>query len=189
MGKARNLADLLDANGDVKSASLDNVPASNNASALTTGTLPMARLSGTLPALNASALTAIPAANITGTLPAISGANLTNLTSTFNGLTDTTVSTSDPATNSNPSATGHLWVNKTSGESYVCTNATSGANVWTNIGSASGDVTPTYNVDYLVIAGAGRKLKQISDGLPDFMVHTSHLILDFVRYAGSWSPI
>ena len=44
MTKARNIADLLDANGDVKSASLDNVPASNDASALTTGTLPNARL-------------------------------------------------------------------------------------------------------------------------------------------------
>jgi hypothetical protein len=52
---------------------------STSASDLTSGTLPMARLSGTLPALNASALTAIPAANITGTLPAISGANLTGL--------------------------------------------------------------------------------------------------------------
>ena len=44
MTKARNLSDLLDANGDVKSASLDNVPASDNASALTSGTLPIARL-------------------------------------------------------------------------------------------------------------------------------------------------
>jgi len=44
MTKARTLADLLDANGDVKTASLDNVPASNDASALTTGTLPNARL-------------------------------------------------------------------------------------------------------------------------------------------------
>ena len=44
MTKARNLADLLDANGDVKSTNLDNVPASDNASALTTGTLPNARL-------------------------------------------------------------------------------------------------------------------------------------------------
>ena len=44
MTKARNIADLLDANGDVKTASLDNVPASNDASALTTGTLPNARL-------------------------------------------------------------------------------------------------------------------------------------------------
>ena len=44
MTKARNIADLLDANGDVKTASLDNVPASDNASSLTTGTLPVARL-------------------------------------------------------------------------------------------------------------------------------------------------
>ena len=58
------------------------VAGSSSASDLTSGTLPMARLSGTLPALNASALTAIPAANITGTLPAISGVNLTALTAT-----------------------------------------------------------------------------------------------------------
>jgi len=44
MTKARNIADLLDANGDVKTASLDNVPASDNASALTSGTLAIARL-------------------------------------------------------------------------------------------------------------------------------------------------
>jgi hypothetical protein len=45
MSKTRNISDLLDANGDVKSTALDNVPASNDASALTTGTLPNARLS------------------------------------------------------------------------------------------------------------------------------------------------
>jgi len=44
MGRSRNLADLLDANGDVKSGSLDNVPPSNDASALTTGTLSVDRL-------------------------------------------------------------------------------------------------------------------------------------------------
>jgi hypothetical protein len=48
MSKARNIADLLDANGDVKSGALDNVPASNDASALTTGTLPDARLSSAI---------------------------------------------------------------------------------------------------------------------------------------------
>ncbi len=45
MTKTRNLSDLLDANGDVKLGNLDNVPASNDASALNTGTLPDARLS------------------------------------------------------------------------------------------------------------------------------------------------
>ena len=44
MSRARDLADLLDASGDVKSAALDNVPPSNDASALTTGTLDMARV-------------------------------------------------------------------------------------------------------------------------------------------------
>jgi len=44
MSRARNLADLLDSNGDVVSAALDNVPPSNDASALTTGTLPIARI-------------------------------------------------------------------------------------------------------------------------------------------------
>ena len=48
MTKARDLADLLDATGDVKSNALDNVPASNNASALTTGTLANARLPGNI---------------------------------------------------------------------------------------------------------------------------------------------
>ena len=44
MTKTRNLSDLLDANGDVKLGNLDNVPPSNDASALTTGTLPIARI-------------------------------------------------------------------------------------------------------------------------------------------------
>jgi len=44
MSKARNIADLLDATGDVVSSALDNVPPSDNASSLTTGTLPVARL-------------------------------------------------------------------------------------------------------------------------------------------------
>jgi hypothetical protein len=44
MTKARNLSDLLDNNGDVKIGSLDNVPPSDNASSLTTGTLAIDRL-------------------------------------------------------------------------------------------------------------------------------------------------
>jgi hypothetical protein len=44
MSRARNLADLLDSNGDVVSGALDNVPPSNDASALTTGTLSADRI-------------------------------------------------------------------------------------------------------------------------------------------------
>tara|TARA_R110002074_G_C12529160_1_gene664765 strand:- start:471 stop:1652 length:1182 start_codon:yes stop_codon:yes gene_type:complete len=93
----------------------------------------------------------VPAANLTGNLPAISGASLTNLPAqTLAGLTDSTISSSDPATNSNPSAVGHLWLNSTSGNVYVCSDATSNSNVWFNVGKG-GDP----DVEYLVVAGGG----------------------------------
>ena len=44
MSNARNLADIVTGNFDVPLGALDNVPASNDASALTTGTLPLARI-------------------------------------------------------------------------------------------------------------------------------------------------
>ena len=100
-------------------------------------------------------LTSLPAAQLTGALPAISGANLTNLTSTFNGLTDTTVSTSDPATNANPSATGHIWVNKSSGETYVCTDNTTNQNNWINIGEGTGNVKYFTPITSLLMLGGG----------------------------------
>tara|TARA_R100000951_G_scaffold82460_1_gene70148 strand:+ start:3957 stop:4556 length:600 start_codon:yes stop_codon:yes gene_type:complete len=59
MTRARDIADLVDANGDVVAGALDNVPASNDASALTTGTLAGARLPDPLPAIDGSNLTGI----------------------------------------------------------------------------------------------------------------------------------
>jgi len=82
--------------------------------------------------------------SVTGTCAATSfsgsGANLTGITGTLTkGLT---YSTSDPAINTNPSTTGHIWVNYSSGNVYVCTVNTSGANVWTNVGKGTDDVLP-----------------------------------------------
>jgi len=68
MSKTRQLADLLDSNGDIKSGRLDNVPASNDASALTTGTLPNARLAS----IPNSAL-ANPSITINGNATALGG--------------------------------------------------------------------------------------------------------------------
>jgi len=83
------------------------------------------------------------AAKLTGALPAISGANLTGLVATFSGLSDTTVSTSDPALNTNPSSgVGHIWANKTSGEMYILKTATANSNVWVNVGDGSGAIEP-----------------------------------------------
>jgi hypothetical protein len=99
--------------------------------------------------------TTIDATVLTGDLPAISGANLTGIAATLAALTDATVSVSDPTESTNPSAVGHLWVNSTSGECYVATDATAGANVWINIGEGTGNLLPPYNIDYLIIAGGG----------------------------------
>ncbi|SVB78392.1 uncharacterized protein METZ01_LOCUS231246, partial [marine metagenome] len=71
----------------------------------------------------------------------------------LSGLSDTTVTTSDPTATSNPSAVGHLWLNSSSGESFVCTDATSNSNDWYNIGEGSGGVVGGYNIDFLVVAG------------------------------------
>ena len=59
----------------------------------------------------------------------------------INDLSNATVSSSDPATNTNPSSgVGTLWINSTSGEVYICTNATTNENVWTNIGDGTGNI-------------------------------------------------
>ena len=75
------------------------------------------------------------ASKLTGALPAVSGAALTNLPATY------TKSASDPLITTN-STVGALWVNQVSGETYVCTDATTDANVWTNIGDGTGDIVP-----------------------------------------------
>jgi len=55
-----------------------------------------------------------------------------------------TTSSGDPAIDTNPSGgIGTVFVNTTSGEMYACTDATAGANVWTNVGDGTGDIIPT----------------------------------------------
>ena len=72
-----------------------------------------------------------------GNLPAVDGSQLTNIST---GITE---STNDPTVSINPSGgVGSEWVNKTSGEVYICTDATAGENVWTNVGAGSGNIKP-----------------------------------------------
>ena len=53
------------------------------------------------------------------------------------------VDSGDPAIDSNPAGgLGTVWSNSTSGETYVCTDATPGTNVWTNVGDGTGDIEP-----------------------------------------------
>ena len=89
------------------------------------GEITEAKLSGT-----------ISASKLTGAMPALDGSTLT-------GVPGITKSASDPATDTNPSGgVGSLWANTTSGEMFACTDATVGANAWTNVGGGTGDVQP-----------------------------------------------
>ena len=69
-------------------------------------------------------------------IPAGTGANLLNKPGPF-------TSTSDPTVSSNKTL-GTEWLNSASGEMYVCTVATAGENVWTNVGAGTGNVAPWY---------------------------------------------
>ena len=70
-------------------------------------------------------------------IPACSGAAIT-------GLSSVTKNASDPTISTNPSGgVGTVWQNTTSGEMYICTDATAGANVWTNVGPGTGNVEPS----------------------------------------------
>jgi hypothetical protein len=61
-------------------------------------------------------------------------------------LSDTTVATTDPLITSNPSAVGHLWINSTTGQAYVCTDITTDTNAWFNTGSGALSVLPIITI-------------------------------------------
>ena len=89
------------------------------------------KLSGSLSGSGVN-LTNLNAANISGTLPAIDGSALTGISAYEN-------ETSDPTATSNKTL-GTMWVNKTSGEMYILTDDTTNANVWTNVGGGTGNI-------------------------------------------------
>ena len=78
----------------------------------------------------------LSASKLTGALSALDGSALT-------GISAVATSASDPAIDTN-STLGAVWINKTSGETYVCTDATTDANVWTNVGGGSGRIPELY---------------------------------------------
>ena len=100
------------------------------AGSIATGTIPIARVD------TGTTANKIVVLDGSGRLPAVSAALITN-------IPGATKSASDPVIATNPSGgVGSEWHNTTSGEVYICTDATAGANVWTNVGAGSGDVVP-----------------------------------------------
>ena len=71
-----------------------------------------------------------------GKIPAVDGSLLTGVDTSLSAASDPTIST-------NPSGgVGTKYKNTTSGEIYICTDATAGSNVWTNVGPGSGNIVP-----------------------------------------------
>ena len=89
------------------------------------------KLSGSLSGSGVN-LTNLNAVILSGTLPAIDGSALTGVGAYEN-------ETSEPTATSNKTL-GTMWVNKTSGEMYILTDDTTNANVWTNVGDGTGNV-------------------------------------------------
>ena len=129
-GTGANRLVVLDANGKIPALDGSAVTAIAGAN-FSTGTIPVARID--------TGTTAGKVVKLDGNakLPAVSGAALT-------GVVGATKSASDPTVSTNPSGgVGTEWQNTTSGEIYVCTDATAGENVWTNVGGHSGDIQIT----------------------------------------------
>ena len=85
-------------------------------------------------------ITSVDASKLTGSLPA--------------SMSEITKQSSDPTVSSPATPTlGDMILNTSTGKLFVCTTVASGANVWQ--AGVEGSVMPTYNVDYLVIAGGG----------------------------------
>ena len=97
-----------------------------------------ASMGGTISTPAASIANKLLAYDGSGNLPAVDGSQLTNASTA-------TSSASDPTVSTNPAGgVGTQWNNTTSGEVYICTDATAGANVWTNVGAGSGDIRPLH---------------------------------------------
>ena len=143
---------LLDSTGKIPAvdgSQVTTIAAGN----ITTGTIPVARIDvGT---------TANKIVQLDGNakLPALDGSLITN-------MPGATKSSSDPTISTNPSGgVGSEWHNTTSGEAYICTDATAGANTWTNIGEGTGDVVfwgfPGESYGYR--AGGGNPVTNVVD--------------------------
>ena len=120
---------ILDANGKIPALDGSNVTLLAGAN-FSTGTIPVARID------TGTAAGKVVKLDGNAKLPAVSGAALT-------GITGATKNASNPVIATNPSGgVGTEWQNTTTGEIFICTDATAGANVWTSTGGRSGDIVP-----------------------------------------------
>ena len=113
---------------------------------------------------NAKIASGISASKLTGALPSLDGSALTGVSHANVSGVDT-VSANDPTITTNPSAVGHIWLNRVSGEMFVCTDKSVGANVWTNVGEGTTGVPA-----YMVATSTGSNVVVTTDG--NYKVYT-----------------
>ncbi len=120
---------VLDSNGKLPAIDGSQVTALS-ATQITTGTVATARLdtgttAGKVLVLDGS-----------GNMPAVDASLMT-------GVASATKSASNPTVSTNPATgLGTKWINTTTGDVYILTDATAGENVWTNSGAGTGDIIP-----------------------------------------------
>jgi hypothetical protein len=88
-------------------------------------------------------ISGISSSKLTGALPALDGSALTGVSPTDPVLLNETSNPTVSSMTATGNGVGTLWVNSTTGNMFVCTDATVDANVWTNIGGGSGSFYPT----------------------------------------------
>ena len=129
---------ILDSTGKIPALDGSNVTLLAGAN-FSTGTIPIARID------TGAAAGKVVKLDGNAKLPAVSGAALT-------GVAGATKNASNPVIATNPSGgVGTEWQNTTTGEIFICTDATAGANVWTSTGGRSGNIVPFHG--YGTIAG------------------------------------
>ena len=122
---------VLDSNGKLPAIDGSQVT-TLSATQITTGTVATARLdtgttAGKVLVLDGS-----------GNMPAVDG-------SLMSGVATATKSASNPTASTNPATgLGTKWINTTTGDVYILTDATAGANVWTNSGAGTGDIQSAF---------------------------------------------
>ena len=115
----------------IKSDSIDSIAATK-----LTGTVDNARIT-----LDAAEIPNLDAAKIT--TGSIANARVPASAVTQHAANEITQSTAEPTITTNPAGgVGTVWLRKTTGEMYCCTDATTNNNVWTNIGDGAGAVRP-----------------------------------------------
>ena len=134
-------------------------------------------------ATNGTSVTFTPALDLADEVQLIMGSNASASATTLASLLDTTVATTDPLVASNPSAVGHVWVNSTTGQAYICTDISTNNNVWKNIGNGTGDVNPSLAATGGTVTVAGGYKIHTFTTSSNFVV-TSSSSADYIIVAG-----